>query len=159
MSTPDGQAPTPSGITPRKEVEPNRVPSSEAPTHKAFPLSPPVENDTTMGATPPTGDPTTNTTLTFLTLNAQKAGPNSPSLSDIVTILDEHSPDVLFLTETPQHNRSGALAHVLRNRGFHIYYHPTNAPSSLDTLPEARTPAHLTHAGGGTWLAYKKHAP
>jgi hypothetical protein len=29
-----------------------------------------------------------------------------------------------------------------------------NAPSPPDLLPEARIPAHLTHRGGGSWLAY-----
>ncbi len=42
--------------------------------------------------------PPTATNLTLLTINAQKAGANSPSLSDVVTMLDDLSPDILFLT-------------------------------------------------------------
>jgi hypothetical protein len=123
------------------------------PTHTdllTYPLGEPI----TAGHTsPPTGVPPTDTILTFLTINAQKAGANSPSRTDIVTLLDDHSPDILFFTETPLHTRNGAMLHVLRNRGYHIHYHRT------DTLPETRTPAHLTHAGGGSWLAYTKTAP
>jgi hypothetical protein len=98
-----------------------------------------------------------DTLISFLTINAQKVGANSPSLTDIVTMLDDHSPDIIFLTETPLHSRSGALTHVLRNRGYTIHYHPANAPSPTDTLTDARTPGHLTHPGGGYLLAYKKH--
>ena len=98
MSSTDGQTPKLSGRPPRKEVDPNMVPSSENPTHKEIPLSPPGETDTTVGATPPIVVLSANTTLTFLTIIAHKAGPNSSSLSDIVTIQDDDSPDVLFLT-------------------------------------------------------------
>ncbi len=45
----------------------------------------------------------TDFVLTFLTLNAQKAGANSPSIADVITMLDNHSPDILFITETPLH--------------------------------------------------------
>jgi hypothetical protein len=38
--------------------------------------------------------------LTFLTLDVQKAKANSPSLANITTVLDQHKPDFLFLTET-----------------------------------------------------------
>ena len=113
----------------------------------------------TSGPVPPIAEASANTILTLLTINAQKAGTNSPSLSDIVTMIDEQLPDVLFITETPCHTRSGALQAVLRNRGFALHYNPANAPSSPDTLPEARIPAHITHPGGGAWLAYRKHAP
>ena len=154
-----GLTPTPTGQPPQKERDHNMTHISESPTQRDISLPPPGEFNTTGGTSIPNAVLSTNTTLTFLTVNAQKAGPNSPSLMDIVTTLDEHSPDFLFLTETPQHNRSGALAHVLRNRGFRIHYHPANSPSPPDTLPEARTPAHLTHAGGGTWLACRKDAP
>jgi hypothetical protein len=64
-------------------------------------------------------------------------------------MLDDQSPGILFLTETPLHIRSGALTHVLRNRGYRIHYHSANAPSPPDAIPEARIPDHLTHAGGG----------
>ena len=57
--------------------------------------------------------PQTATNLTLLTINAQKAGANSPSLLDVVTMLDDHSPDILFLAETPLNTHIGALTHVL----------------------------------------------
>ena len=34
--------------------------------------------------------------LTFLTINEKKAGTNNPSLDDIITVLDQHSPDFLI---------------------------------------------------------------
>ena len=71
-------------------------------------------------------------------------------------LLDNNDLDVIFLTETPNHTRSGPLTHVLRNKGYHINHHPTNAQSPSDILPEARIPTQLTHPGGGCWLAKKK---
>ena len=56
--------------------------------------------------------------LKFLTINVQKAGANSPSLVDIITMLDHHSPDFLLLTETPLPPHSRALRQALRNRGY-----------------------------------------
>ena len=70
-------------------------------------------------------------------------------------MVDAHSPDFLLLTETPMHPHSGALLHALRNRGYKVHHHQVNAPFHPDGLPEARLPAHLTHPGGGAWLAYK----
>ncbi len=49
-----------------------------------------------------------DTVISFLTINAQNAGANSPSLADIVTMLDDHSPDIIFLPETPLHTHNGA---------------------------------------------------
>jgi hypothetical protein len=65
-------------------------------------------------------------------------------------MLDQHSPDFLFLTETPMHPHSGALIHALRNHDYIIYYHMSNAPFQLDDHPEARLPDHMTHLGGGS---------
>ncbi len=78
----------------------------------------------------------------------KKMGTNSPSLTDLVTLLDRHAPDVLLLTETPPLPHQGALTQVLRNIGYKTHYHPVNAPSPKDTLPEARLPTHTTHGGG-----------
>ncbi len=47
--------------------------------------------------------------LKFLTINVQKAGANSPSLADIITVMDQHSPDFLLLTEAPLAPHNGAL--------------------------------------------------
>jgi len=58
--------------------------------------------------------------LKFLTINVQKTGANNPSLVDIITMLDLHSPDFLLLTETPLPPQSGALRQALRNRGYRI---------------------------------------
>ena len=54
-----------------------------------------------------------STDISILTLNTQKAGYNSPSLTDLVTTLDLHKPDILLLIETPMHPYHGALAHIL----------------------------------------------
>jgi len=94
--------------------------------------------------------------LTFLNLDAHKAEAISPSMADIITVLDQHTPDFLFVTETPLHPHSGALVHRLRNWGIRLHCHSSIAPSHQDVLPEAHLPTHLTHPGGGYWLAYKK---
>jgi hypothetical protein len=95
--------------------------------------------------------------LSFLTLNVRKAGRNSPSLEDIISLLDLHTPYFVPLTETPLLPCSGTLTHMLRNVGYKIHYHPINAPSPPDTLPEARLPDRLAHPGGGCWIAYIKY--
>ena len=89
------------------------------------------------------------TEIKVITLNTQKMGTNSPSLTDLVTLLDRHTPEVLLLTETPPLPHQGALTQVLRNRGYKIYYHPVNAPSPKDTLHESRLLTHTIHGGGG----------
>ncbi len=99
------------------------------------------------------------TDIYILTLNTQKAGYNSPSLTDLVTILDLHKPDILLLTETPMHAHHGALAQALRSREYKTHYNPLNSPSPQDMLPEARLPTHTTHNGGDCWIAYEKQAP
>ena len=78
---------------------------------------------------------------------------------DVITMLDKKSPDFLLLTETPlpPPPHSGALLQALRNRGYKVHHHPSNAPFQPDGLPEARLPDHITNLGGGCWLAYKKH--
>jgi hypothetical protein len=98
--------------------------------------------------TDPSAEKSTHTLITFLTLNGKKAGANNTSLTDVVTPLENNDPDVLFLTKTPPHQRSGPLTHVLRNRGYYMHHHPSNAQSPSDIQPEARIPARLTHRGG-----------
>ncbi len=49
----------------------------------------------------PTNLTGTATELKFLTIYVQKAGANNPSLADIITMIDQHSPDFFLLTETP----------------------------------------------------------
>ncbi len=87
----------------------------------------------------------------------QKAGSISHSLVDIVTLLDLHTPYFILLTETSLLSINGALTHVLRNKGYKKRYHSIDVPSPPDTLPEARLPNHLTHPGGGCWIAYRKY--
>jgi len=128
--------------------------------------TPPEDGDTTIasplaarGPTPdqPTASTETAVELKFLTINVQKAGINNPSLVNIITMLNQHFPDLLLLTETPLPPHSGALLHALRNRGYRIHHTPVNAPFQPEGLPEARLPEHIVHSGGGSWLAYKKH--
>ncbi len=85
-------------------------------------------------------------------------GHQSPSLTDMVTLLDLRTPNIFLLTETPMHPHQGALARVLNQRGYKIHYHAINAPSPPGILPEARLPTHITHNGGESWIAYKKNA-
>ena len=65
----------------------------------------------------------------------------------------------MFMPETPSHPHSGALTHELRNRGYSLHYHPSNALSHPDVLVEARPLTHLTQSGGGCWLAYRRSSP
>jgi hypothetical protein len=102
----------PNGITPASDLA-------------DLPNSLRADRDTTLVHSP--DSPSTVVGLKFLTINAQKAGTNSPSMADLVTMLDQHPPDFLFLTETPLHPHSGALLHALRNRGYRIHHHPSNA--------------------------------
>jgi hypothetical protein len=92
-------------------------------------------------------------------LNTQKAGRKSPSLPDMVTLIDIHTPDVHLLTETHMQPHQGSLTQILRNIGYKTHYHPLNIPSPKGTLPEARLPFYTTHKFGGCWIAYKKQAP
>ena len=157
MSPPEGHPTTPPG----KPTQQGNDPTGASPPANPTSTDPITSQGTqllarqaqSLAAAPPTA-----TSLTLLTINAHNAGANSPSLSDIVTMLYDHSPDINFLTETPPHTHSGALKHVLQNRDYCTHYHPSNAPSPPDLIPEARIPAHLTHTGSGSWLAYKKHA-
>ena len=47
------------------------------------------------------------------------------------------------------HPHSEGLLHALRNRGYRVHYHPSNAPFQPDGLPDARLPDHITHLGEG----------
>ena len=100
-----------------------------------IPTSPRTDRDTSPSHT--SAPLSTVERLKFLTINAQKAGANSPFLVIIVTMLDQHSPDFLFLTETPMHPHSGALLIALRNRGQGIHHHPSNVPFHRNTKPGA----------------------
>jgi len=91
-----------------------------------FPASPRTDRAPTSDHS--TASTTSTVELKFLTKNVQKAGANSPSPVDIITMLDHHSPDFLLLTETPLPPHSGALLQVLRNLGYRIHHHSANAP-------------------------------
>jgi len=119
-----------------------------------LPTSTRADQDATPGLTP--DPPSTAAYPKFLTIKAQKAGASSPSLVDIITMMDHHPPGFLFLTEITMHPHSGTLPNALRIQGYKTHHHPSNAPSLPDYLPEARLPNHITHPGGGCWLAYKK---
>jgi len=151
MSSPEGRITTPPGQPTQQGQDPTEAPPLASPTSTDHIASRGTQL-LMRQAQPLTPGPPAATILTLLTINAQKARANSPSLADIVTMLDDHSPDILFLTETPHHTRSGALKQVLRNRDYCTHYHPANAPSPPDLIPEARIPAYLTHTRGGSWL-------
>ena len=76
-----------------------------------LPTAPRTDQDTILGHAP--ASPATVECLKLLTINTKKVGANNPSLADNVTMLDQHSPDFLFITETPMHLHSGALLHTL----------------------------------------------
>ena len=56
--------------------------------------------------------------LSVLALNAQKAGSNIPSLANIVSIFDLHTPNFPLFTEIPLPPNNGALTRILRNKGI-----------------------------------------
>jgi hypothetical protein len=56
-----------------------------------------------------TASTTTTVELKILTINGQKAEANSPSMVDIITMLDYHAPDFLLLTKTWLPPHSGLL--------------------------------------------------
>jgi hypothetical protein len=78
----------------------------------------------------------------------EEKGDNNPSLADIVTMLDRHTPDFLLLTETPLHPHSEALTHTFRSRGCEMHCIPANAPPHTDTPLEARLLTKLIHTTG-----------
>ena len=104
-----------------------------------FPTSPRADRDKTPRHTP-YSPPSTVEGLKFLTINTQKAGANIPSLVDIVTMMDQHSTDFLFLVETPMHSYSGALLHALRNRGYKIQHHPSTPRSNRTAFHKPASP-------------------
>ena len=71
--------------------------------------------------------------------------------------MDFHILDFLLIAETPSLPNDGPLTHTLRNKGYKTHYQYVNAPTPPDTLPEAGLPTHLTHSGGGCWIAYRKY--
>ncbi len=153
ISSPKGQmTPPPEVLTQKCHYHMEASPSA-SPPHTDTMTTPKRAQDPAERSQSLVAASSTATNLTLLTINVQKVGANSPSLADVVAMLDGHSPDILFLTETPLHIRGGALTHVFRNRGYRMHYHPANVPSPPNALPEARIPDHLTHAGGGYWLA------
>ncbi len=111
------------------------------------PHTPPPGVDTYTRTPRPAPPPTTE--IDILTINAKKAGYSSPSLTDMATTIDLHTPDILLLTKIPMHPHQGTLTHILRNRGYKTHYHLVNFSSPAGMLPEARLPPHTTHNGGG----------
>ena len=101
----DGQL-TPHGPPTRQGNDPTEASPSAGRTHMDSATTSLEVHATMVHTQSPTIASPTTTNLTFITINAQKAGAQSPSLSDIVTMLDDHSPDILLLTETPICTRS-----------------------------------------------------
>jgi hypothetical protein len=100
--------------------------------------------------------PTTSTgtavELKFLTIDVQKAGTNSPSLTDIMTMVDQHSPDFLLLKEIPLAPHSGALREALRNRGYRIHtLRPTIRSNRRPFRRPAFPSASYTQEVGAGW--------
>ncbi len=82
-----------------------------------------------------------STDISILTLNTQKVGYNSPSLTDLVAILDLHKPDILMLTETPMHPHHGALTHVCTlQQGLRNSLQPGELPAPLKHAPISKAP-------------------
>jgi len=76
----------------------------------------------TAGAYPHTPTlPPSETELVILTLNTQKVGINSPSLTDMVTLLDRHTPRTLSYSQKP---------HCTHNKG-----HSPRSSATEDTKP------------------------
>ena len=102
--------------------------------------------------------------LTAVTYNVCKAGRHSPVLADVQSIVDQHAPDFLFLTEAPYRPHSAALSSLLRRAGYVVTAHfPAPPAQPQDHLPEeARRPRPKGGApqatGGGVVLAVRKMA-
>ena len=104
MSYTEGQSPTTLGDSPWPGINPTKPPSTEGHTTIDNHTTPHGEPTQTGPELMPTDVPPTSTSLSFLTINAQKAGINSPSLSDIVTMLDDHAPNI-SLSQRPRYTR------------------------------------------------------
>ena len=121
-SPPSGNYPSlcPLGALPRetdlREASPRLAPQTRV-VHLTSQGTPQTPGTDTPPGDASSANSSAYTLLTFLTLNAQKAGANSPSLADFATLLDNNNPGVLFLTEAPPHSRSEPWTHLLRNRG------------------------------------------
>ena len=86
-----------------------------------------------------------------------KTSRHSPFNTDIIALLTTHKPDILFLTETPTDKDGDALRGILSNKGYHVHYHPDNAPSSIDDTPlEARIRTSIINSRGGYMIAHTK---
>ena len=99
--------------------------------------------------------------LRLCTLNVAKAGPRSPSMSDLHEIIAELHPDVLFLTETPCKGHCQTVTSLLRNRNYYMSFHPPDPPQTNEHLlpEEARRPLNQAATGGGSLTAIHRDSP
>jgi len=89
-----------------------------------------------------------------------KTGRQCQSNTNIIALISIHSPDILFLTETPVAKDCSAICGIFSNRGYNSHYHPANSQlENCDTIPEARLPPSITHKGVGCMIGYKKKNP
>ena len=107
MSPSAAQLPALSGQSTQKNANPKAAPSTEGLTYGDITTIPQDDQVNTRPGQPPVVVPPTTTIITLLTINAQKAEANNPSLTGIVNMLDDHSPYILFLAETPLHTHRG----------------------------------------------------
>ena len=98
--------------------------------------------------------------LSLATLNVCKAGPHSPSLTDLHTLIEVESPDVLMLSETPYQGSSHALTGLLRRMGYFMSFLPPEPPRLDEEFlpPEARAPRQDV-SGGGCLTAIRRSCP
>ena len=99
-----------------------------------LPASPRTDRTTTIGHS--TASPSTVVDFKFLTINAQKAGANNPSLVDIFGSLDQNSPDFLLLTETPP-----ILGPFSKRSANGATEYTTTSPTPRSNLTAFRKPA------------------
>ena len=115
-----------------------------------------------LSTTPPNEWESNPVQISVATLNLSKGGENGLSLLDLEQLINEKSPDILLLTETPYANKSKPLTNLLKRLQYKYSYDPTPPPTLDQThLPkEARLPkAAIVHSTGGALCAYKKDKP
>ena len=133
--------------TPTAYPFPGRDPSSSrSPSPSTPPASPPRPS---LEPRPRHRVDTSAAGLTILSLNICKAGRSSPSLGDLMSLIDAHRPDIICLSETPYAALCKPLTNLLRKAGYQVVFRPTPAPQAPihSRYPSNRTSAPPSTGG------------
>ena len=159
-----------SGAVPRDYPMTPDTPSAypfPGPPH--LPSPPPSPGGPSSPAPPPRSQPSQRcprltdasaSAFTLLALNICKGGRSSPSLGDLISLIELHRPDVVCLSETPFVEHSRALTTLLRKLGYLTVYRPR--PTPKDAI-KSRYPSNRTTlppgATGGVLCAVDSRGP